>query len=105
MSERNTMIKRNMYSNFIVSRHSWREGVKTFAFSTSMSCGGIQKTKPKKIKQEKINILSYQPLQIEKNNCLGRTELARGKTLKSCEIFLKAIFLAECGWNAQLMFG
>ena len=75
-----------------------------------MSCRGIKKTeqerKRKKEKQEKINILSYQPLLIEKNNCLGRTELARGKTLKSCEIFLKAIFLAEwveCAINVWIV--
>ena len=106
MPERDAMTKQNMYSNFIVSRQSWREGVRAFAFSTSLSCRGIQKTKPKKIKQEKINILSYQPLEIEKNNCLGRTELARGKTLKSCEIFLKAIFLAEwveCAINVWIV--
>ena len=71
-----------------------------------MSCREIKKNteqnkaKQKK-KQEKINILSYHPHQSEKNNCLGRTELARGKTLKSCEIFLKAVFLAEC---VELMF-
>ena len=47
MSERNTMIKQNMYSNFIVSRMSWREGVRTFAFSTSMSCRGIKKSRTK----------------------------------------------------------
>ena len=33
---------------------------------------------------------------IEKNSCLGDTELASGKTLKSCEIILKGVFLAEC---------
>ena len=43
-----------------------------------------------------MNIFNYYPHQIEKNNCLGETELASGKTLKSCEIILKAIFLAEC---------
>ena len=39
-----------------------------------------------------INILSYYAHQIEKINCLGETELASGKTLKS----LKVVFLAEC---------
>ena len=44
MPERNTVIEQNMYSNFIVSRQSWREGVRTFAFSASMSCtAGIKK--------------------------------------------------------------
>ena len=43
-----------------------------------------------------INILSYYPHQIEKINCLDETELASGKTLKSREIFRKAVFLAEC---------
>ena len=43
-----------------------------------------------------INILSYYPHQIEKINCLGENELASGKTLKSREIFGKAVFLAEC---------
>ena len=37
--------------------------------------------------------------QIEKNNCLSETELASGKTLKSCEIILKAVFLLNA-WNA-----
>ena len=36
--------------------------------------------------------------QIEKINCLGETELASGKTLKSRKAVLNA-------WNAQLMFG
>ena len=45
-------------------------------------------------KQEMINILTHK--KIEKNNCLGDTELASGKTLKSCEIILKGVFLAEC---------
>ena len=52
------------------------------------------KAKQKK-KQEKINILTYHPHKIEKINCLGEMELARGKTLKSCEISVKAKFLAE----------
>ena len=55
-----------------------------------------KQSQTKKKKQDKINILSYHPHQSEKNNCLGRTELARGRTLKSCEIFLKAVFLVEC---------
>ena len=46
-TERDTMIKQNMYSNFIVSRHSGREGVRAFAFSTSMSCRGIKKNRTK----------------------------------------------------------
>ena len=51
-----------------------------------------------------INIVSYYTHQTEKNNCLGEMELASGKTLKSREIILKGIFLAE--WvNAQLMYG
>ena len=46
----------------------------------------------------------YYPHQIEKNNCLGGTELASGKPQKSPEIIDKAVFLAECTeW--QLMFG
>ena len=28
--------------------------------------------------------------------CLGGTELASGEKLKSCEIILKGVFLAEC---------
>ena len=42
-----------------------------------------------------MNILSHYPDQIEKNNCLGETQLASGKALKSREILLKAVFLAE----------
>ena len=51
--------------------------------------------KAKRKKQKKINILSYCPDQIEKNNCLGETELASGKMLKSCGIILEVIFLVE----------
>ena len=47
-------------------------------------------------KQKKINILSYYPDQIEKNNFPGTTELASRKALNSREIILKAVFLAEC---------
>ena len=47
-------------------------------------------------RQDHLEQLSYYPFEIEKNNCLGATELASGKTLKSCEINLKAVFLAEC---------
>ena len=47
MPERDAITKQNMYSNFIVSRQSWREGVRTFAFSTSMSCRGIKKNRTK----------------------------------------------------------
>ena len=50
----------------------------------------------KEKKQEKMNIFNYYPHQIEKNNCLGETELASGKTLKSREIIHKDVFLAEC---------
>ena len=49
----------------------------------------------KKNKNKKINILSYYLDQIEKYNCPGETELASGEALKSCEIILKAVFLAE----------
>ena len=35
-------------------------------------------------------------LKLKRLNCLGETELASGKTLKSREIFRKAAFLAEC---------
>ena len=55
-----------------------------------MGCRKINEkcpTKPKQKKQGKINILSYLH-QIERNNCLGETELAPGKTLKSCENIL-----------------
>ena len=48
------------------------------------------------VEKEKMNILSYHMHQIEKDNCLGRTELARRKTLKSCEISLIAVFLGDC---------
>ena len=41
-----------------------------------------------------INILSYYPQKIEKNNCLGKAEFASGKTLKSREIILKAVFFS-----------
>ena len=53
------------------------------------------------------NILSYYPHQTEKNNYLGETELASGKTLKSCEIILaqSGIFSWLNVSNAQLMFG
>ena len=97
--ERDTMIKQNVYSNVIVSRQSWREDERTDTPPTLMSYRAIKKNteqyKAKK-KREKISILSYHLHQIEKNNCLGRTELARGKTLKSCHVFLKTVFLAEC---------
>ena len=43
-------------------------------------------------RQEKMSDLSYYLHQIERNNCLGETELAPGKTLKSCEVILKAVF-------------
>ena len=46
-SERDIMMKQNMHSNFIVSRQSWREVVRTFALSTSMSCRGIKKNRTK----------------------------------------------------------
>ena len=46
-----------------------------------------------KIVPETESDLVYYPHQIEKNSFLGKTELASGKTLKSCEIFLKAVFL------------
>ena len=51
--------------------------------------------KAKRKKQKKINILSYSPDRIEKNNCLGETELASGKMLKSCDIILEVVFLVE----------
>ena len=55
------------------------------------------RTKKRKTKkQEKINILSYYPDQIEKSNFPGETELASRKALKSREIILKTVFLAEC---------
>ena len=61
-----------------------------------MSCREIEEKY--QIKQSKTdrNTLSYHPHQIEKNNCLGRTQLASGKTLKSREILFKVVFLAEC---------
>ena len=52
--------------------------------------------KSKTKKQEKINILSYYPDQIEKYNFPSETELASRKALKSREIILKTVFLAEC---------
>ena len=71
-----------MNYNFFALRQSWREGVRTFTPRTVMSCREIKKNteqnKAKQKKQEQINILSYHPHQSEKNNCLGRTELARG---------------------------
>ena len=62
-----------------------------------MSCREGEK-KQNQTKQSKTdrNILSYYPCETEKNNCLGETELASGKTLKSREIIHKAVFLAEC---------
>ena len=39
-----------------------------------------------------IKILSYYLHHIGKINCLGETELTSGKTLKSREIFRKAVF-------------
>lgn len=51
--------------------------------------------KSKTKKQEKIDILSYYPDQIEKHNFPGETELASRKVLKSREIILKTVFLAE----------
>ena len=102
-----------MNYNFVVSMQSWREGVRTFTPPTLMSCRERKKERKKRTKQsqtkkiqEKINILSYHPHQSEKNNCLGRTELAGGKTLKSCEIFPKAVFSAgpvECTINAWIV--
>ena len=62
------------------------------------------KKRKKKKRQEKTNILSYYPDQIEKNNCPGETELASGKALKSCEVIFKAVFLAECV-ECTIMFG
>ena len=62
-----------------------------------MSCRSeLKKNNKQNKKQENTNILIYYPHQIEKNNCLDKTELALGKTLRSCEIFLKGVFLAEC---------
>ena len=46
-------------------------------------------TKGSKQQEKIINILSYYPHQIEKINCLGETELASGKTLKSCKAVLR----------------
>ena len=62
-----------------------------------MSCREItEKYRTKQSKnQKKINILSYCPDPIEKNNCLSETELASEKMLKSCEIILEVVFLVE----------
>ena len=72
-----------------------------------MGCRAIKKnTEQNKAKNTgKLNILSYHLHQTEKNNCLGRTELAGGKTLQSCEVLLKVVFLAELVWNAQVRGG
>ena len=42
-----------------------------------------------------VKLLSCYLRQIEKNNCLVKMELASGKRLKSCKIFLKVVFLVE----------
>lgn len=59
-----------------------------------MNCKVIKEQN--KAKQKMINILSYYPDQIEKYNFPGETELASRKALKSLEIILNAVFLAEC---------
>ena len=51
--------------------------------------------KTKQKKQGNYNILSYHPHDIEKHNCPGAKELASRERLKSCEIILKAAFLAD----------
>ena len=55
-----------------------------------------KKSQKKKTKHVKIKILSYYPHQTEKNNYLGKKELAPGKTLTSREIIIEAVFLAQC---------
>ena len=68
-----------------------------------MSCREIKekyrtkqsKKKNKQKKQKKLDILSYYPGQLEKKNCLGETELATGKMLKSCGIIFEVVFLVE----------
>ena len=60
-----------------------------------MSCREITekyRTKQSKKQNKKINILSYCPDPIEKNNCLSETELASEKMLKSCRIILEVVF-------------
>ena len=64
-----------------------------------MSCREIKENNKhnKAKKQENISTLCIICTdQIEKNNCLGETELAPRKALKSSEIILKATFLAKC---------
>ena len=46
----------------------------------------------KEKKHKKINIFSYYPDQIEKNNCLGETEFASGKALNHARSFSKRYF-------------
>ena len=46
-------------------------------------------------KQDNFNTFSHYPHQIEKHNCLGETELTSRKRLRSCEIILKAVSLAD----------
>ena len=53
-SERDTMIKQNVYSNVIVSRQSWREDVRTYTPPpTLMSYRAIKKKTPNNTKPQK----------------------------------------------------